>query len=73
MGVTHLELVTMMVMPLAEHTQLLTSCVLHVPANALVTVLVLNSKCRVVLLANAKGKISKRYQMWVSNTCSDSC
>ena len=44
------------VAPLPGLTQSPTSCVS--PANALVIVLALNSKCRGVLLANAKGTIS---------------
>ena len=55
---THLEPVSLTVPPLPELTQwyLHTSCVS--PANALVIVQALNSKCRVVLLASAKGTIS---------------
>ena len=56
MGATHLEPVSLTVPPSPELTQSLTSCVS--PPNALVIVLALHSKCRVVLLANAKGPIS---------------
>ena len=52
MGATHLEPVP----PLPEPTQSPTNSASS--ANALVFVLALNSKCRVVLLANAKGMIS---------------
>ena len=51
MGATHLEPLSLTVPPLPELTQWCTSCVS--PANALITVLALNSKCRVVLLAKA--------------------
>ena len=51
MGVIHLETVSLTVPPLNELTH--TSCVS--PANALVIVFALNFKCRVVLLASAKG------------------
>ena len=50
---THLK---MTVPPLPELTQWYTSCVS--PTNARVIVLALNSKCRVVVLASAKGTIS---------------
>ena len=66
MGSTHLEPVSFTVPPLPELTQWYTSCVS--PANAFVIVQALNSNCRVVLLASAKG-----HKMWVGNTCSDSC
>ena len=52
---TLLEPVSLTVPPLPELTQWYTSYVS--PANALVIVLALNSKCRVVLLASAKGTI----------------
>ena len=55
MGFTHLEPVSLTVPPLPELTQSYTSCVS--PANALVIVQALNSNCRVVLLASAKGTI----------------
>ena len=52
---THLEPVSLTVPPLPELTQLYTNYVS--PANALVIVLALNSKCRVVLLASVNGTI----------------
>ena len=55
MDFTHLERVPLTVPPLPELTQCYTSCVLT--ANALVIVQALNSNCRVVLLASAKGTI----------------
>jgi len=54
-GSTHLEPVSLTVSPLPELTQWNTSYVS--PANALVIVLALNSKRRVVLLAIANGTI----------------
>ena len=55
MGSQYLEPVSLTVPPVPELTQWYTSCVS--PGNALVIVLALNSKCRVVLLASAKGTI----------------
>ena len=52
---THLEQVSLTMPPLPDLTQWYTSCVS--PANALVIVFALYSKCRVVLLASAKGTI----------------
>ena len=54
-GSTHLEPVSLTVPPLPELSQWYTSYVS--PANALVIVLALNAKCRVVLLASANGTI----------------
>ena len=54
-GSTHLEPVSLTVQPLPELSQWYTSYVS--PANALVIVLALNAKCRVVLLASANGTI----------------
>ena len=54
-GSTHLEPVSLSVPPLSELSQWHTSYVS--PANALVIVLALNAKCRVVLLASANGTI----------------
>ena len=67
MGATHLEPISLTVPQLPELTQSPTSCLFA--AKALVIVLALNSMCRVVLFANAKGTIPK----WASNACSDSC
>ena len=56
MGSTYLEPESLTVPPLPELTQWYTSCVS--PANALVIIVhALNSKCRIVLLASAKGTI----------------
>ena len=55
MGATHLEPVSLTVPSLPELTQWYISCVS--PANALVIVLALNSKYRVVVLASAKETI----------------
>ena len=52
---THLEPVSLTVPPLPELSQWYTSYVS--PANALVIVLALNAKYRVVLLASANGTI----------------
>ena len=54
-GSTHLEPVSLTVPPLPELSQWYTSYVSL--ANALVIVLALNVKCRVVLLASANGTI----------------
>ena len=54
-GSTHLEPVSLTVPPLPELSQWYTSYVS--PANALVIVLALNAKCRVVLLASANRTI----------------
>ena len=54
-GSTHLETVSLTVPPLPELSQWYTSYVS--PANALVIVLSLNAKCRVVLLASTNGTI----------------
>ena len=56
MGSTHLEPLSFTVPPLPELKQWYISCVS--PENPHVIVLALNSKCRVVLLASAKGTIS---------------
>ena len=56
MDLTHLEPVSLTEPPLPELIQSLTSCVSS--TNPLAIVLALNSKCCVVLLANAKGTIS---------------
>ena len=55
MGSTYLELVSLTVPPLPEHTQWYTSCVS--PANALVNVHAVNSKCFVLHFASVKGTI----------------
>jgi hypothetical protein len=55
MGSTHLEPLSLTVPPLPELKQWYISCVS--PANAQVIVLALNSKCRVELLASAKGTV----------------
>ena len=57
MGSAHLEPLSVTVPPLPEFKQWYISCVS--PANAHVIVLALNSKCRVLLLASAKGTIRK--------------
>ena len=70
MGVTHLEPVSLTVPPLPELTQSLTNCVS--PANAFVIVLALNSKCHIVLLANAKGTILNVQTLVEDNGCYES-